>query len=199
MLNVNEGVVESGLPGLVTRLALTLPPGLDFEEWKRAGQLIGSLRAGTQWWCGDWLNFGETIYGEKYSQGMNATGLTYGTLANMAHVAHKVAPETRRDLPLTWAHHAEVARFDDAATQTWWLDKALAEQWSSRALRAAIREAMQSIGGRAEAPSAPTMGECVEEAVRRGLHEWLELEVIGDLTLDAWLPARVRAIFENEC
>lgn len=200
MLDVTETTtLEFGLPGKVTRLALALPHDLDFDEWRRAGELIGNIRAGTAWWAGDWLNFGEAVYGEKYAQAMDSTGLSYHTLVNLAHIARKVAPETRRDLPLTWAHHAEVARFDDAATQTWWLDKAVAEGWTSKALRAAIREEIQQVGGKAEAAAAQTVGEQVEEAVRKALHEWLALEVIGDLTLDGWLPGRVREIFENAC
>lgn len=41
------------------------------------------IEGAVQWWVGDWLNFGERKYGEKYAQGMDATGYAYQTVATV--------------------------------------------------------------------------------------------------------------------
>lgn len=184
-----------GLPGVATPTELRLRPNISLDEWREAGVLLGRLRASSNFWVGDWLVYGETWHGERYAQAMDATGLQPQSLFNLANVSRKVAPQTRRQ-ELTWAHHAEVARFDDAAKQTWWLEKAIAEQWSAKALRAAIREEIQQAGGTAARPLPATVGERVEAAVRAALEEWHAVPEPPDL--DEWLPGRVRALIEEQ-
>jgi len=66
------------------------------------------IEAGIQWTVGDWFNMGERIYGEMYSQVMDASKLAYGTLANYKYVASKVEFSRRRE-NLSYSHHQEVA------------------------------------------------------------------------------------------
>jgi hypothetical protein len=73
--------------------------------------VLGEIGRACQWWIGDWLNYGERAYGEKYAQGMAATGYELQTLTNMAWVAARVEISRRREI-LSWSHHAEVAALE---------------------------------------------------------------------------------------
>lgn len=127
------------LPGKVTPTSLVLADGLPFEEWESAGKLLGEISRATQWWIGDWLNYGEGAYGDKYTQAMDATGLEYGTLANISWVSKHVEVSRRRE-NLSFSHHQEVAQFDPGEQRTW-LKQAEAAGWSVGELRKEIKQA----------------------------------------------------------
>ena len=57
---------------------------------------------------GDWLVYGEHTYGEMYAQALDATGFSYGTLANQVYVAQRFDFSRRRE-NLSFSHHQEVA------------------------------------------------------------------------------------------
>jgi N6-adenosine-specific RNA methylase IME4 len=109
------------------------------SHWQDTGRLLGRIGRACQWWIGDWLNYGERRYGEKYSQGVEATGLEYQTLANFAWVARRVEPSRRRE-DLSWGHHAEIAALEPGE-QDRLLEQAVAEELSVRELRRARRPA----------------------------------------------------------
>lgn len=111
--------------GVVAECGLTLPDGLPFAEWAAVGGLIGRIRRASLWWVGDWLNYGERVYGESYAQAMDATGLDYGTLRNAAWVASRFPLSRRRD-NLSFAHHQAVAPLLPENQQRW-LDAAAPE------------------------------------------------------------------------
>lgn len=125
------------LSGVVSETALDLQAGLSFDEWAEVGHTLGRIGRAHQWWVGDWLNYGERAYGEKYSQAMDATGLDYSTVANAAWVSKSVEVSRRRE-NLSFSHHREVAKFEPAE-QDEWLDRAEAEDWS----RSELREQLQ--------------------------------------------------------
>jgi len=161
-----------------TDTGLLFDPAMPYPAWAKVGPAIGAeyLIGRPRWWLGDWVNFGETVYGEKYAQALEDTGMEYKSLANCARVSKRVAPATRRGLPLSWSHHEEVAVFEDAPTQTIWLRRAEAKGWNSKQLREAIRE--DRAGARAASPGAakdPALGLTaaqVKAAVRRACVEW---------------------------
>lgn len=111
---------------------------LTYEEWAQAGQMLQQIGRAWQWWVGDWLNYGEARYGERYAQAIDLTGLGYEAVANAAWVAGAVEPSTRVET-LSWTHHRQVAHLGPEA-QREWLEKAKAENLSTRELRAEIRE-----------------------------------------------------------
>lgn len=123
--------------------ALTLREDTPLEAWEDIGRRLGRLGRGVKWYLGDWLRIGEHLYGEKYSQAMEATGYEYQTLVNMHHVCSRVAPGTRRGGELSYAHHAEVARFEVADEQALWLQRAIDNKWTVKELRQQIAAAMQ--------------------------------------------------------
>ena len=87
---------------------LDLPPGLPFERWLAVGDHLKRLEKGVQFWIGDWINYGESEYGERYAQAIEETGYTHGALRNMAWVAREIPPSSRDD-NLTFSHHRILA------------------------------------------------------------------------------------------
>lgn len=79
-----------------------------FEDWMRCGDFIRNAQGAVHFWIGDWLNYGERVYGEVYAQAMDETHYKYQTLANDKWVSKSIPPSRRRET-LTWSHHAEVA------------------------------------------------------------------------------------------
>ncbi len=112
-----------------------------FEEWQALGPTLNHIGGAVHWWIGDWLNFGEHKWGEKYVQAVGETGFDYITLANDAWVANKIEFSRRRE-NLSWGHHCEVAA-RKPEEQDYWLDRALqgddGKPWSIRELRRMIK------------------------------------------------------------
>jgi hypothetical protein len=127
------------LPGCeFTRTQLKLTQDLQFDHWERIGSVLRSIEGSIQFWIGDWINFGENKWGEKYAQAVDATGLDYGTLANAVSVSKRIDPSLRNE-KLSWSHHVAVAYLDDKE-QKFWLDKAEAEHLPYRELRRMVEK-----------------------------------------------------------
>jgi hypothetical protein len=116
---------------------LDLAADMGLAEWIEVGHLLGRINGALNWWVGDWLNHGELHYPELYAQGMEATGLAYETLQNIASIC-RLVDRTRRREDLSWSHHVEVAKFPPDE-QTYWLNLASQQQLSKRELRERIR------------------------------------------------------------
>ena len=121
----------------VTPVAWRVKQELDLEEWLESGRKLGLLGRNVPWWIGDWLQYGNHAYGERYVRAARITGYDTQTLMNMVYVASHFAPARRRG-NLSWSHHAEVVALDPAE-QDLWLDRAEAERLSVRCLRQEIR------------------------------------------------------------
>lgn len=102
--------------GDIERASLNLPPGLDYHDWRRVGQKLLACNDSVQFWIGDWINYGEANYGDKYAEALAMFGTEergqYGyeehTLHNFASVAKRVESSRRRE-KLSWSHHEIVA------------------------------------------------------------------------------------------
>jgi transcriptional regulator with XRE-family HTH domain len=121
----------------VTAVGLQLKERTSFQAWQEIGAQLLALEGGLNWWLGDWLNFGQAKYGEKYTAAIEITGRDRQNLADLAWVAGRYEPARRRE-SLSWTHHREVAALpsDD---QDRLLDTAEREKWSVRALRESIQ------------------------------------------------------------
>jgi hypothetical protein len=75
------------------------------------GKMTFAFAGAMLWYVGDWINFGEKEYGEKYSQALEITKYDYGTLRNAAYVAKRY-PLNERRVNLSWRMHADAARFE---------------------------------------------------------------------------------------
>lgn len=107
----------------------------NYEQWEAFGCALKHLEGAVHWWIGDWVNFGESAYGEKYSQAIGATGFAYGTLRDDAWVAGQYELSRRRD-KLEWGYHREVANLS-IDEQNRLLDRAEQEGWTRHQLREA--------------------------------------------------------------
>ena len=105
-----------GLPGTLSSQGYTLPPGLPYEEWQRAGLSLRFMANNINWWVGDWLLYGRERYGQDaYQATCNELTALLGreadTLGQCAWVASRFPPAARVPA-LSWSHHRAVL-FDD--------------------------------------------------------------------------------------
>lgn len=121
----------------LTPTALILPPNLSFETWDEYGMRLRGLVSATSWLWGDWLNYGEDTYNERYSQALLASDLSYQTLRNSAYVCRHVSRERRRP-ELSFSIHAEVASLDEA-DQELLLNEAVATGLSRSEMRELVK------------------------------------------------------------
>lgn len=103
----NPGLFD--IPGCqFSPVSLVLPEGLTFDHWQRIGRQLQLADLAVQWWIGDWLNFGEHHYEDKYAQAVEEFGRAKQTLINYAFVARNI-PAYRRRYEVDYSTHAEVA------------------------------------------------------------------------------------------
>ncbi len=113
---------EDAQSALLNKAAQFTPTGwhpdrdLSYEEWEAVGSGLSRIGAAVNWWIGDWINYGEHEYGQKYTQALELFGeqYEYNMLARMASVSRRV-DFSIRILNLSWSHHLEVAALDEDA------------------------------------------------------------------------------------
>lgn len=135
----NVGSLAGDLPDdlrekvTLTAVSAVFDGSLSIGSWSTAVARLSSLESSVPWWIGDALVFGESSYGNKYADAVEATGRSLKTLKNYAWVSRAV-PVENRDPALPWRLYREVARLD-AAEQRVWLDRARSEGWIADDLR----------------------------------------------------------------
>jgi N6-adenosine-specific RNA methylase IME4 len=157
------------LPGRKTSVSLELPE----KDWSAWGPTLKSVEHSIMWWIGDWLLFGESRklkWGEKYTKAEEATGRSYGVLAQAKYVADKYDFSSRLE-KLGWAHHQAAASVTPDVRRDL-LRQAADCGWSVRELKAKV----------SQANAAKTMGAdgIVEECVVQDLHRYVELIRSGE-------------------
>ena len=163
--------------GAITPVSLDLTDvSMPYEQWENFGRALGAVGRAASFWIGDWLIFGESIYGEDHAQAIEpdaadryeltqrVTGLAHQTLLNASSVCRRV-PRERRRSELTFGHHAVVAPLEPAE-QIEWLQRAIDEAMSVSDLRAAIRAA-KSPGAEIvdDDESGPSDGTVADESI----------------------------------
>ena len=106
---------------------------MTYTQWAHAGQQLQRIARSVNWLLGDWLAYGEHHYGDTYTQAIEQTGLETQSLMNIASVARRVPPASRRR-ELSWSHHEAVAALTPA-DQAVWLDRAQQEHMTVKRLR----------------------------------------------------------------
>ena len=131
---------------------------MDQQAWIAAGRRLGEMSRVSSWWVGDWLRYGTTKWGEKYTAASKITGYDRHTLENMVYVASRFDISLRRE-NLSWSHHAVVAALG-VQQQTHWLGLAADRRMSVADLRTELRSAQRAL--------KPECREVKPEKVKRG-------------------------------
>lgn len=133
--------------------ALVIRTDITYRHFERIGALLGNISDASKWWIGDWLLFGDDLFGEKMAQAQEATGRAFHTLQNYRWVSSKVAMP-RRHAQVSHSAHAEVAALPPEEQERW-LEQTEENDWSVQELRAAIRSTAQDQDGNGGAPAEP--------------------------------------------
>src|ERR687892_567221 len=110
---------------------------MSFSGWLDYGRRLGVMGRSAGCWIGDWLSYGNHVFGERYVRASRITGYDAQTLMNMAYVASRFDFARRRG-KLSWSHHAEIAALEPEE-QDHWLTKAEEDRLSVRCMREGIR------------------------------------------------------------
>ena len=143
-----NGGVAAGANGarpMLTTTSWQAGQELSFADWVDQGRRLGLMGRSAGWWIGDWLQYGNFMYGERYTRAARVTGYDAQTLMNMVYVASRIEPDRRRQ-KLSWSHHAEVVALSPA-DQDAWLERAEQEHLSVRCLREGIRRRRRALQG----------------------------------------------------
>ncbi len=135
----NDHVLGIDIRGTVTETHLDLHDDLSFDDWAEIGRKLQAAHCSLLWCIGDWLNYGERKYGEKYDQALQLTGYQKKTLRNAAFVCRHIEMSRRRDT-LTFSHHAEVASLSVELQE-----ELLSDAAHNRHTREQIREGVKRI------------------------------------------------------
>lgn len=123
-----------------------------FEEWLSVGDYLMQVGRSNSFQVGDWLNFGQATWGDKYTEGMARTGRPYKTLANYAYIASNVS-QSIREPGLDHEHHAAVAMLAPSE-QKRWLKMAVSHNLSVARLRKSIKLGRVATAAEAKGNSA---------------------------------------------
>lgn len=124
--------------GAVTATSLALTdPNMPYDSYEALGAFLGWIKGWTSWGIGDWLNFGEGVYGERFAQAAAGTRLSEQTLLHYQFVCRQV-PQSRRQAALAFGVHALVAR-QEPKEQNYWLKQAVRKGWGEKELRDAMK------------------------------------------------------------
>jgi len=115
---------------------LEIDPLTDINSWLKIGELLRGVTKSIQFWIGDWVLFGESRFGEMYSQGLGDKEFTKQYISDVKYVSKHVSPENRVE-SLSFEHHRAIAPLPPEK-QREWLSRAFKGGLSARALREEI-------------------------------------------------------------
>lgn len=139
MEKTSSQLVPAG-PVQITTVGIQFSGIIPYQDWENIGPDLGKGARGYAWSIGDWLVYGEFAYGERYSQGMDKTGLSRGRLQNLAWLARNVPYQNRRE-DLSLSHHEAVASLPPKHQVTM-LDLAELNDWDRDTLREKVAEVL---------------------------------------------------------
>tara|TARA_R110000744_G_scaffold271950_2_gene384988 strand:- start:211 stop:858 length:648 start_codon:yes stop_codon:yes gene_type:complete len=125
------------------------PDQQTYDEWERDGKLLRTMHHNLPWLLGDWLNYGQAAFGEKYSQALDQWDFEIDTLYHYSMVAAGFPAARRRTstsstgFQLTWTHYRRLLSMAEIDQEVW-LGRAFRESLSVRELDQAIRAQLGS-------------------------------------------------------
>lgn len=134
-------------------IAWVPPSDMDQAAWLAAGHGLGEMGRVSNWWIGDWLQYGTAKFGEKYTAAAKITGYDRHTLENMVYVASRYDFSLRRE-SLTWSHHCLVAALPPRERAEW-LNLAVERRLSVNDLRIEVKAAQRAAAASENPDDAP--------------------------------------------
>lgn len=128
--------------GMVYDVGWIPPAAMTYDEWARQGQAFQAMSKLLPYAIGDWLNAGESAFGELYAQAIEWTGNDIETLQQYKWVTSRFPPERRwpPSTGITFTHLRLVAKLPPDEADAW-LKLAHAEGLSTRELIDRIKKA----------------------------------------------------------
>ena len=166
----------------ITPTGIQFNQELSFAEWDDLGQKLAPIGKSLGFILGDWINYGEKEFGQKYEEVVTRTGIPYQTLSNYAYVARKVELSCRQD-NLGFEHHAVVAKLKPDQ-QEHWLEMTKDHNLSVRRLRKSINFGRLATDEEVEGDPADR-GHVTYLALLNRLRRWWKRET-GKLPVDDW-------------
>jgi hypothetical protein len=133
----------------MTKTRLVIPEDTSFSDWEDIGKKLKNVEGAVQFWIGDWINFGERKWGDKYQFVHDELGFSYDYISQIASVSKKfpgnsvagngIEGTPTRHENLSFSHHVEVATIPGPVAERL-LIKAETENLSKRELRIEVRE-----------------------------------------------------------
>lgn len=166
-----------------TPLGLVVLSDTPYTIWEAYGEGMQRIHGSMPFILGDWLNYGERVYGETYMQAVKYTDLRVQTLTNYKWVASRVPISLRKE-NLTWTHHSLVASLP-LEEQALWLDTASKEDWPTAELRSRIKDALGESHGEWQ-KTLDKLSSLVEQSLGCAEHpdDIAALRLIKDLLID---------------
>ncbi|MDX2078696.1 MAG: hypothetical protein SFZ02_19850 [bacterium] len=139
VLQSDTGAIDIG-NFRVLATGLQIADGVDVEEWQAFGQHIRMMETSIQWIIGDWLAYGERVYGKTYQEVAELTGYTYETLRNLVWVVRQFDLSSRND-KLSFGHHQTALALCDGNGKVAfdWLQSASDNGWSIKKMADEIK------------------------------------------------------------
>lgn len=122
---------------VITPTGIQFKEELSYDEWMQMASDLGKAGRAIGFVIGDWINYGESRWREKYDDALKVTRLSRQTLKDYAYVARKVESSLRQD-DLDFSIHAVVAKLKTNEEKQHWLDIADRHDMSVRRLRKSI-------------------------------------------------------------
>jgi hypothetical protein len=144
----------------LSKVAWIAQEDLPHSDWLATGRRFGTFGRCSQWWIGDWIRYGTSRWGAKYTDAARATGYDVASLRNMAWVASRF-DLSLRDETLSWSHHVLLAPLEPEEQRVW-LRRASEERLSVTDLRIELR------GARREESKQDRSVEETEESLGEG-------------------------------
>lgn len=178
----------------ITDTGLQIHEDLTYDEWEDLGLKLAKVEQSIGFIIGDWINYGEKRYGEKYSDALKRTGLAYDTLVKYAHVAKRVQLGIR--IPnLDWTHHRQVAKIKDPEKQSEWLAIAEREKLSVARLRKSLNFGRLATEEEVQGDPADR-GVITHLALINRLIRWWK-QTTADDPVDKWAPEQRANVKED--
>lgn len=96
------------IPGEITETSLDLPEDITEEKAAECGRVLLRMHESSCWWLGDWFNFVQERFPERWPQMVEATEYQERTLRKFGWMCRRI-PRGKRHSLLSPRHHEIVA------------------------------------------------------------------------------------------